>query len=189
MLAAAYASDVGVDDAPLQTSNRGWLWFDVMKVDPARERTFDEVKDQVEKQWRAEAVAKALSAKADDMVKQIEGGATLESLAQGAGLEAKSAADLRRSGGAGLAPSLVNAVFTVPAGGAGSAATPDGRVVFKVTADATPPTKFDDPAVKTIANQLTEGLQTSVVAQFVSALETELGVKIHQNVLQSAAGG
>ena len=101
LLAAAYASDVGVDDAPLQTSNRGWLWFDVMKVDPARERTFDEVKDQVEKQWRAEAVAKALSAKADDMVKQIEGGATLESLAQGAGLEAKSAVDLRRSGGAG----------------------------------------------------------------------------------------
>ena len=123
-----------------------------MKVDPARDRTFDEVKDQVEKQWRAEAVAKALSAKADDMVKQIEGGATLASLAQGAGLEAKSAADLRRSGGAGLAPSLVNAVFTVPAGGAGSAATPDGRVVFKVTADATPPTKFDDPAVKTIAS-------------------------------------
>ena len=188
LLAAAYASDVGVDDAPLQTNNRGWLWFDVMKVDPARDRTFDEVKDQVETQWRAEAVAKALSAKADDMVKQLEGGATLESLAQGAGLEAKSAADLRR-GGAGLAPSVVNAVFTVPAGGAGSAAAPDGRVVFKVTADATPPTKFDDPAVKAIAAQLTEGLQTSVVAQFVNALEREVGVRIHDNVLQSATGG
>jgi peptidyl-prolyl cis-trans isomerase D len=189
LVAAAYASDVGVDDAPLQTNSRGWLWFDVTKVDPARDRTFDEVKDQVEKQWRAEAVAKALTAKSDDMVKQLEGGATLESLAQGAGLEAKSAADLRRSGGAGLAPSLVNAVFTAPAGGAGSAATPDGRVVFKVTADATPPTKFDDPAVKAIAAQLTEGMQTSVLAQFVSALERELGVQIHQNVLQTAAGG
>jgi len=189
LLAAAYASDVGVDDAPLQTNNRGWLWFDVMKVDPARDRTFDEVKDQVETQWRAEAAAKALSAKADDMVKQLEGGATLESLAQGAGLEAKSAADLRRGGGAGLAPSVVNAVFTVPAGGAGSAAAPDGRVVFKVTADATPPTKFDDPAVKAIAAQLTEGLQTSVVAQFVNALEREVGVRIHDNVLQSATGG
>ena len=189
LLAAAYASDVGVDDAPLQTSNRGWLWFDVIKVDPARDRTFDEVRDQVEKEWRAEAVAKALTAKSDDMVKQIEGGATLESLARSAGLEAKSAVDLRRSGGAGLAPSLINAVFTVPAGGAGSAATPEGRVVFKVTADATTPTKFDDPAVKAIAAQLTEGLQVGVVAQFVKALENELGVRIHQNVLQSAAGG
>jgi len=188
LLAAAYASDVGVDDAPLQTNNRGWLWFDVMKVDPARDRAFDEVKGQVEKEWRAEAVVKALTAKSDDMVKQLEGGATLESLAQGVGLEAKSAVDLRRSGGAGLAPSLVNAVFTVPAGSAGSAATRDGRVVFKVTADATPPTKFDDPAVKAIAAKLTEGLQVSVFAQFVSALENELGVQIHQNVLQSAAG-
>jgi peptidyl-prolyl cis-trans isomerase D len=189
LLAAAYASDVGVDDAPLQTNNRGWLWFDVMKVDPARERTFDEVKDQIEKQWRADAVTKALAAKADDMVKEIEGGATLESLAQAAGLEAKSAADLRRSGGAALAPSLINAVFTAPAGGAGSAATPDGRVVFKVTADATPATKFDDPAVKAITAKVAEGLQTSVVAQFINALERELGVRIHENVLQAAAGG
>jgi peptidyl-prolyl cis-trans isomerase D len=189
LLAAAYASDVGVDDAPLQTNSRGWLWFDVMKVDPARDRTFDEVKDQVEKQWRSDAVAKALAAKSDDMVKQLEGGATLQSLAQGAGLEAKSAADLRRNGGGGLAPSLVNAVFTVPAGGAGSAATPEGRVVFKVTGDATPSTNFDDPAAKTIAAHLTEGMQTSVVAQFVNALERELGVQIHANVLQSAAGG
>ena len=102
-----------------------------------------------EKQWRADAVAKALSAKAADMVKQIDAGATLASLAQAAGLEAKSAADIRRSGGAALAPSVVTAVFAVPPGGAGSAATPEGRLVFKMTADATPPTRFDDPAVKT----------------------------------------
>ena len=188
LLAAAYASDVGVDDAPLQTANRGWLWFDVNKVDPARDRTFAEVKDKVEKQWRAEAVAKALATKADDMAKQIEGGATVQSLAASAGVEAKSAADLHRNGGGDLAASVLNAVFTVPAGGAGSAATPVGRVVFKVTADATPPTKFDDPAVKGLAAQLTEGLQVSIIAQYVSALERELGVKIHDNVLQSATG-
>lgn len=189
LLAAAYASDVGVDDAPLQTPSRGWIWFDITKVDPARDRTFDEVKDKVEQQWRADATAKALSAKADDLVKQIEAGATLQSLAQAAGVEVKSAADLRRAGGAGLAPSVLNAVFTAPAGGAGAAATPDGRVVFKVTADSTPPTNFDDAAVKSIASQLDQGLQLSLVAQFVSALEREVGVRIHDNVLQSATGG
>ncbi len=189
LLAAAYASDVGVDDAPLQTANRGWIWFDVVKVDPARDRTFEEVKDKVEKQWRAEATAKALSAKADDLVKQIEGGATLQSLAQSAGVEVKSAADLHRGGGGGLAASVLNAVFTAPTGGAGSASTPDGRVVFKITADATPPTNFDDAAVKGLATQLDQGLQASAIAQFISGLERELGVKIHDNVLQSATGG
>ena len=101
LLAAAYASDVGVDDAPLQTNDRGWLWFDVMKVDPAHERTFDEVKDKVEAQWRAEETTKALAAKADDMVKQLEGGATLADPrpGSGAGGEIGRRAPAQRQGG------------------------------------------------------------------------------------------
>ena len=72
---------------------------------------------------------------------------------------------------------------------AGSAATPEGRVVFKITADATPPTDADDPAVKAGAARLAEALQSGLVAQYVSALERELGVTIHDDVLQAAEGG
>ncbi len=189
LLRSVFASDVGVDDAALQTKDRGYLWFEVAKVEPARERTFDEVKDAVEKQWRADEVARLLSAKALDMVKQLDAGATVASLAQGAGLESKSAADIRRRGGAGLAESVVGAVFASPPNGAGSAATPDGRVVFKITADATPPTDANDPAVKQAAARLASALQSSLVAQYVTALERELGVTIHDNVLQAAEGG
>ena len=188
LLSSVYASDVGVDDAPLQTKNRGWVWFDILKVDPARARTFDDVKDKVEAQWRAEAATKALVAKAADMVKQIDAGATLASVAEGAGLETKSATDIRRDGKEGLAPSVVSALFDLPAGGAGSAGTPEGRVVFKVTADATPPTQVDDPAVKSLADQLGQGLQSSLFDQYLDALERELGVTIHQDVLQAAEG-
>jgi peptidyl-prolyl cis-trans isomerase D len=188
LLSSVYASDVGVDDAPLQTKDRGWLWFDILKVDPARALSFDDVKDKVETQWRADATSKALTAKAADMVKQIDGGATLVSLAEGAGLEAKFATDIRRDGKTALAPSVVSAVFDLPAGGAGSAGTPEGRVVFKITADTTPPTRFDDPTVKALATQLGEGLQSSLIDQYLNALERELGVKIHQDVLQAAEG-
>ena len=171
LLRSVFASDVGVDDAALQTKDRGYLWFEVAKVDPARERTFDEVKDAVEKQWRADEVARLLGAKALDMVKQLDAGATVASLAQSAGLESKSAADIRRRGGAGLAESVVSAVFALPPNGAGSAATPDGRVVFKITADATPPTDANDPAIKQAAARLADALQSSFVAQYVTALE------------------
>ena len=175
LLGSVFASDVGVDDATLQTKDRGYLWFDVDKVDPARDRTFDEVKDTVEKQWRADEVAKALGAKAMDMVKQLDAGASLASLAQPAGLEVKSAADIHRRGGTGLAASVVGAVFAMPPDGAGSAATPDGRVVFKITADMTPPTDPDNPAVKTMAEQLTGALQSSLVAQYITALSANWG--------------
>jgi len=189
LLRSVFASDVGVDNAALQTSDRGYLWYEVDKVDPARDRRFDEVRAEVEKQWRADAVARALAAKAADMVKQLEGGAELPAVAESAGLEAKSAKDVRRSGGGGLAESVIAAVFSTPPNGAGSAATPDGRVVFKIVADATPPINLDDEAIKASAQQLAVGLQSGVVSQFIIALERELRVKINESVLQAAEGG
>ena len=189
LLRSVFASDVGVDDAALQTQDRGFLWFEVAKVEPARDRAFEEVKDAIEKQWRADEAARALGAKAQDMVKQLDAGATLAGLAQSAGLEVKSAADVRRRGGGGLAESVVGAIFAAPSMGAGSAATPEGRVVFKITADTTPPTDANDPAVKKSAAQLANALQSSLIAQYVTALERELGVTINDNVLKAAEGG
>ena len=46
LLGAVFASDIGVDDPPLNTHDRGFLWFGVTKIDPAHDRTFDEVKDE-----------------------------------------------------------------------------------------------------------------------------------------------
>ena len=189
LVRSVFASDVGVDDAALQTHDHGYLWFEVAKIDPARDRAFNEVKGEVEKQWRADAVAQALGAKALDMVKQLDAGAALASLAQPAAIEVKTAADIHRRGGGTLAPNVVSAIFATPPGGAGSAATPDGRVIFKITADTTPPTNFDDPNVKAAAEKLNTALQSSVVEQYVAAIERELGVKIYQNVLQAAEGG
>jgi peptidyl-prolyl cis-trans isomerase D len=189
LLRAAFASDIGVDDAALNTKDRGFLWFDVAKVDPARDRPFDEVKDNVEKQWRADEVGKALGAKALDLVKQIDAGASVASLAQAAGVEAKSAADIRRRGGASLAANVVAAIFALAPDKAGSASVPEGRLVFKITSDATPPYMAADPGSKTEAERLQGGLREGMIDQYVEALQQQLGVKINPQVLQAAEGG
>ncbi len=100
LLRAVFASDIGVDDPPVSTRDRGFIWFEVTKIEPAHERSLDEVKDQVARQWRDDEVAKALTAKAGDMAQKLDGGATLASLAEPDKLEVKSAADIRRRGGA-----------------------------------------------------------------------------------------
>jgi peptidyl-prolyl cis-trans isomerase D len=189
LLRAAFASDIGVDDAPLNTKDRGFLWFDVAKVDPARDRPFDEVKDTVEKQWRADEVGKALGAKALDLVKQIDAGASVASLAQAAGVEAKSAADVRRRGGASLPANVVAAIFALPPDKAGSASVPEGRLVFKITSDTTPPYMAADPGAKTEAERLQGGLREGMIEQYVEALQQQLGVTINPQVLQAAEGG
>ena len=60
------------------------------------------------------------------------------------GAEPKSATDIHRDEKSGLPESVVAAIFREPADGSGSAATPDGRAVFKITADKTPPVDFAD---------------------------------------------
>jgi peptidyl-prolyl cis-trans isomerase D len=189
LLRAAFASDIGVDDAALNTKDRGFLWFEVTKVDPARDRPFDEVKDLVEKQWREDEIAKALAAKAADLVKQIDAGAAIATVSFAANAEMKSAQDIRRAGGASLPANVVAAVFATPLDKAGSAAVSEGRLVFKVASDVTPPYQPADPAAKTAAERLEGGLRAGLVDQYVSALEKQFGVKIDERALQGAEGG
>ena len=189
LLRAAFASDVGLDEAPLNTKDGGFIWYEIAKVDPAHDLTFEEAKPEVEKQWRAEEIDKALAGKADDLVKQISAGGNIADVAKGAGAEVKTATDVHRAEQGPLPESVVAAIFREPADGAGSAATPDGRVVFKITADRTPPVDFADARVKAMASELENSTRESVLDQYVAALRRTLGVAIHQDALQSAEGG
>ncbi|HTR14567.1 MAG TPA: SurA N-terminal domain-containing protein [Roseiarcus sp.] len=189
LLRAVFASDVGLDEAPLQTKDRGFVWFVVTKVDPSHDRAFEEAKARVEADWRAEQVDEALAAKADDLVKQLAAGANIAELAKNAGLEAKSAAGVTRDEKTTLPESLVAAIFRVSADGAGAAKTPEGRAVFRVTADKTPPVDFNDLRVKTMAERLDAATRESVLEQYVAALRRSLGVAVNEKVLQSAEGG
>ena len=189
LLRAAFASDVSLDEAPLETKDNGFVWFAVTKIEPSHERTFEEAKPEVEAQWRAEQVDKALAAEADDLVKQLRAGASVADVAKSVGADAKTAADIHRDEKTGLPQSVVAAIFREPADGSGSAATPEGRTVFKITADKTPPVDSIDPRVKAMAEQLDGATRESLLDQYIAALTRSLGVTVHENVLQSAEGG
>ena len=188
LLRAAFASDVGLDEAALNTKDGGYIWFEIAKIDPAHDLTFEEAKPEVEKQWRAEEIDKALAGKADDLVKQISAGGKIADVAKSAGAEVKTATDVHRAEQGSLPESVVAAIFRQGPDSAGSAATPDGRVVFKITADRTPPVDFADPRVKAMASELNTATRANLLDQYVEALRRTLGVAIHQDVLQSAEG-
>ncbi|MFZ0600913.1 MAG: SurA N-terminal domain-containing protein [Roseiarcus sp.] len=188
LIRSAFASDVGLDEAPLDTKDGGFVWFDITKIDPAHDLTFDEAKPEVEKQWRAEQVDKALAGKADDLVKEIKAGGNIAAVAKSAGAEVKTATDVHRAEQSSLSEPVVAAIFREPADGEGSAATPDGRVVFKITADRTPTVDFADARVKGMATELGNSTRDSLLDQYVGALRRTLGVAVHQDVLQSAEG-
>ena len=189
LLPAVFASDIGVDDEAIPTRDRGYVWFSVTRIDPAHDRGFDEMKDKVVEAWRKQETDKRLADSAADLVKKIDAGGDLAELARGVGAEPRTARDIRREGGGGLLPAVVAALFGVGPNQAGSVATPDGRVVYKVTADALPASIAGDPGLMQTENRLKGEFSNGLVEQFVDALKREIGVSIDRRVLHSAEGG
>src|SRR5215203_4113700 len=68
LVAAAFASDIGVDNEALRHRNGGYTWFEVTGIDAARDRSFEEVRTEVERQWREDQIAQRLSDKARELV-------------------------------------------------------------------------------------------------------------------------
>ena len=189
-IAAGFGSDVGVDNDPLQLPNGGYLWYDVTGITPARERTLDEVKDQVETRWRDDEIAKRLQAKTDDMLGKFKAGTTLSQLATESGLKVVTAADLQRGKPGGFAPAkLVDAAFKtikgVPASAEGDQVT--ARFVFRVT-DVVDPT-LDPIASKAIATSLQNSYTDDIIGAYVTRLENDFGVTLNQQALTQVFGG
>jgi peptidyl-prolyl cis-trans isomerase D len=190
VVAAAYASDVGVDNDPLQLPRGGYLWYEVTGITPSRDRALDEVKDQVEARWRDDEIAKRLQAKTDDMVGKLKAGTTLAQLATETGLKTVMATGLQRGKPGGFAPAkLVEAAFKTPkdtpATAAGDLETT--RFVFRVT-DVVEPT-LDPVTSKAIAAALQKSYSDDIVSAYVTRLENDFGVTLNQQALDQVFGG
>jgi peptidyl-prolyl cis-trans isomerase D len=189
---AAFGSDVGVDADALQMPGGGFLWYDITGITASRERSLDEVKDQVAARWRDDEIAKRLQAKSDDLLGKLKAGSALSILAKENGLTVADATDLQRGKAAGFVPAkVVGDVFKTPKGAPGSAEgeTQTQRFVFRVT-DVIDP-KLDTNAIE--AKRLTESLQNSfaddIIGEYIGRLENDYGVAINQAALNQVIGG
>jgi peptidyl-prolyl cis-trans isomerase D len=188
LLKAAFASDIGVDNDTLTTPDGGNVWFEVAGIDQARQKTFEEVKDQVETAWHNDAIVKRLAAKAGDLTKRLEASEKLSAIAEAEGLEMKHAGNVKRNGSEGLPPGAVAQIFNVGVGGAGSAADNASRIVFHVIDAVVPPIDMDAPDLAKLIDQVKTGLADDILIQYMNQLQTDLGVSINGRALKSASG-
>ena len=190
LLKAAFASDIGVDNDTLRVHGGGYQWFEVTKIDKAREKTFDEAKAEVEKAWREDKAEKLLSAKAAELVKKLDAGESMAAIGVAEGnLAVKHASDVRRGGSSGLALNVVTQIFNVGVHRAGSVASEDGgRILFQVVSSTTP--AFDPEAAEltNILGDVKRGFDEDVTAQYLAKLESDIGVKLNTKVLSAATG-
>ncbi len=191
LITAAFNSDVGADNEPLRTKAGGYVWYEVAGVEPARDRTLDEVRDEVAAQWRAEQVSRQLTERARAVVERLDKGESLQALAAELNLPAKSAADLARATAKDDLPAdVVNRIFATPVGKAASAASgEDSRVVFKVTSATVPPFVTSTNEAERVEEQLRILLSDDLLSQYIAQLQKDLGVTVNQQNVRRAIGG
>ncbi|MDH7794822.1 MULTISPECIES: SurA N-terminal domain-containing protein [unclassified Beijerinckia] len=189
LLRAVFASDIGMDNDVITTKDNGYIWYEVRAIDPARERTLAEVRDQVTKNWRDDEVVRTLQEKAGEIVKRLQGGVSFEDAAKELGATVELANDVKRTGSEKLSPAVVARVFSVANGAIASVADGLDRVIFKVVDSVTPPLDADDEGLKAVEDRLKPALSEDILAQYVTRLQNDLGVTINDAAVRMAVGG
>jgi peptidyl-prolyl cis-trans isomerase D len=192
VIGSVFASDVGVDNEPLQMQGGGWLWYDIVGITPSHERKLDDVKAEVETRWRNDEIAARLKTKADAMLEKLKAGGKLAEVAQADNLKVETAAELRRGQPkAPVSSAALDAIFRAAKGTAGTAegGAPTHRIVFVVTDVVDPPLDAKSREAEQTADTLVRGYADDILGEYVARLETEIGVQINQTALQQVVGG
>jgi peptidyl-prolyl cis-trans isomerase D len=191
VVSAAYASDVGVDNEPVEADG-GYIWYNVVGVTPARDRTLDEVKNAVEERWRGDEIASRLKTKAGELLDKLKSGTAFDDAAKSAGLKVETAAKLTRGKDAGgLSTKTVASVFHTAKDAFGSAQgdQPTEWVVFRVTDVTTPKLDANSPDAKRIEEAVKRQESDDTFGQYVAWLEDYFGTTVNQAALAQALGG
>ena len=190
VVAQAFNSDVGVDNDAISYRG-GYVWYDVLGITPPRDRTLDEVKDQVETRWKDDQIASRLKAKATDMVQKLEQGGKLADEAASIGIKLETATGFKREDSPPGVPSgLIAAAFRTAKDGAGQTPGSGGTewLVFRVTDITDPPVDLNSDDMKKLKDQLTRALSDEQLALYVAKLEKDIGTSVNETAFAQVTG-
>ncbi len=191
VLTSAFATEAGVENDPLQVAG-GYIWYEVTGITPERERTLDEVKDQLMTRWRDDQVANLLRAKAAEMLEKLKAGAAFAEVAKAAGLKVETKADIKR--GNALPPlsvRTIDAIFRSADGGYGSAeaAAPVEQIVFRVVGVTMAKVDEKSEEATRVREALNRSFTEDVFGGYLGYLQRQIGVSINDNALKQVVTG
>lgn len=189
LLRGAFEATPGAENPAINIGRSGFLWYEVLDVIAARDRSLDEVRARVIEDWRKHEAEDRLVTKAAELEKRVADGATLDDIAAELGLEkqikrgAKRGADDADLGSAG-----VNAAFGVMQGKTGLVPGPSGQsqIIFKVTEVFEPAGASAQAIPEQERTALTNAFSDDLLDQLVGKLQKQYGVTMDRAALQRA---
>ena len=190
VVSAAFNSDVGVDNDPIETDG-GYVWYAVTGITPAHDRTLDEVKSEVEAHWREEQIATRLKAKASEILDKLKAGTPFDEVAKADGLTVQTAEKVKRqTAGNSVSPKIIVAVFHTAKDGFDSVEgdQPEQWYVFRVTGIVDPKPDTNLVEVKSIEDVVKRQITDDIQGQYVTSVEDNLGFSVNRTALEQALG-
>jgi len=180
---AVFKAEVGKLTSGVTLAGNATLWFDVTAIEPARDQTLDEVRDQVVAAWTGEQINDAITAETESIVTQLQGGAALADVAASLSIFPQLSQPFTRSGevDTSIDQTVAGVVFAGGPDHVGSAVNAAGEhIVFQVV-EVTP---AEGPLQAQSAQSLDNEARIGIYGDFVVAVRDEARMTINQQALQ-----
>jgi peptidyl-prolyl cis-trans isomerase D len=188
-LQLAFTSDVGVENSPV-TMGDGYSFLEVREVIPERQKTFEEVRDQVQAAWITDETRKRMRQKADELVVKLKGGTAIETVAQEAGVQVTTSPPLKRDAAPeGLPRTAMPLAFSLAQNDFGTVQMPDrkSQAILQVT-EIKPATPLDEKQAEALSDEMRRGVGVDILTQYVGGLQQSYGVTRDQAAISALAG-
>ena len=188
-----FETDVGVEASPVDVSGGGFVWFEVLGIEEERQKSFDEVKEQVRKAWVEAEIAKKVSEISNTIADKVRGGeefnevlkASLPTDSLGSAVTSKETPLLARGGAYdGMSSNAIQEGFGIPLNEIAVATgnTSTSRIVVRVKNIEN--SDLED-LPEDLISQFNNEASQDILSQMVSDLRSREDVQINQTALNT----
>lgn len=164
------------------------VWFDLKEIQPARDRTLDEVRDQLVAAWTTQKESEAVATEVEKILAQLKADTSFADAAVAANQFPQLSQPLSRSGDAGTIDGAVaTEIFKGGEGHYGSAINAQGdHVVFQVV-EIVPPAADSPDSVPAVAF-VEKSTRDALYADFIAGVTRGVSLRVNDQVLSQVLG-
>lgn len=180
---AIFKATEGQLTAAIPLAGNGNLYFDLNKIEPARDQTLDEVRDAVAAALTAERTNDALLAATEEAVGRLDNGEALADVAASYNVFPQLSSPFTRFGAddGSIDGTVASAVFAGGADHRGTAVNETGEFVVFQVVDLVP---AEGPLEEAANASLENDVRVGIYGDFVTAVRDEARMTINQQALQ-----
>jgi|GEM_PF-458602 len=187
---AIFAAKEGGITPTVSLGNNQNVWFDLKKVDPARDQTLAEVRDALAKAWTLEKTNAAMKVEAEKIVAELKSGKSFEDVAGELNQFPILSQPITRQGdkttggtGGALDGVVGQSAFNGGPNHFDYAVNGDGDYVIFQVQSVNPASATAPDQIKTAVDN---SIRDSIYGDFVGGLRQDAGLKINQEALNQA---